>query len=133
MTALPRFSTTPPSSIAGSEASEIAVTRVANRGAARGRVLVNDLGAERCVNGAGDAEPLRGEEHRQLGIRQGRIPEGARQRFSHAPFILHPRDESLIHSAARFLRHSERPVDQSAGDILRRCTKARDLIIVDGG
>ena len=53
ITALPRFSTTPPSCSDGSdagEAAEIAVARVADGGAARGRMLVDDLGADRRVH-----------------------------------------------------------------------------------
>ena len=53
ITALPRLSTTPPSSMSTSargETTEIAVARVADRRAVRRRMLMDDLGAERGVH-----------------------------------------------------------------------------------
>src|SRR6478736_7726102 len=43
------------------EAAKIAVTRVADRGAVRRRVLVNDLGAQRRVDGRGNSQLHGGE------------------------------------------------------------------------
>jgi len=42
------------------QSAKIAVTGVPDRGATRRRVLMNDLGAERGVNGAGNSESVRG-------------------------------------------------------------------------
>ena len=76
ITALPRLSTTPPSCERGErrgESPEVAMARVADRGAAGGRMLVDDLGADRRVHGARDAERARAEQQRELGVRERRF------------------------------------------------------------
>jgi hypothetical protein len=47
---------------AGGQTAEVAVARIANRGAVCRRMLMNDLGSQRGVNGSGNAEPARGEQ-----------------------------------------------------------------------
>jgi hypothetical protein len=51
------------------ETAEIAVARVTDRRAARGRMLVDYLSADRRVNRAGNSQPLSGEKHGQLTVR----------------------------------------------------------------
>src|SRR5690606_59394 len=52
------------------QAPKIGVARLPDRGAVRGRVLVDDLGADRGVDGEVDPGAARGQEERQLGVLQ---------------------------------------------------------------
>src|SRR4051812_8273152 len=52
----------------GGEASKNAMARVADRGATRRRMLMNDLGAECRVHGGWNSATIRREEHRELGL-----------------------------------------------------------------
>ena len=135
ITALPRLSTTPPSSMSverRGEPAEVAVARVADRRAVRGRVLMDDLRAERGVHRDGHAEAKRVEQHRELRIRELRARvERAAERFAHALRVLHPAHEGVVHLAPRLLGHAERSVAQTRGDVFGRGAEARDLVIVD--
>ena len=42
-----------------------------------------------------------------------------------------PRDERVVHLAARLLGHAERAVAQAGGDVFRRRAEARDLVVVN--
>src|SRR5450759_3033516 len=115
------------------EPTEVAVARVAYGRAIRCRMLMNYLGANGSVNGAGETQPVSGEQHRQLAIRQGKTGERASESLAHPPAAFHPDRERLVHAAAGFLRHAEGSVHESAGDVFRGGAEARDLIVVDRG
>src|SRR3954466_5213655 len=109
------------------------MTGVADGSAAGGWMLMDDLGAEGRVYGAGNSQTMRGEEDRQLAVRQSQLRQGTRERLTHAPTVLHAESEGFIHSATGFLGHAEGAVDQSARDVFRSGAEARDLVVVDGG
>ncbi len=115
------------------ETPEIAVARLPDRGAVRGRMLVDDLGTEGGVNAGRNPAAVRAQKYRQLGVRQGEILEGAGYRFSHPPAVSHAGDDGLVHPTAGFLRHAEGAIHQSASDILRGGAEAGDLVVVNRG
>ena len=107
------------------------MARVADRGAVRRRMLMNDLRAKSCVDGAGDAEALGRQQERHLGVGEGNVFACARDGFTHSPSVLHSGDERLVHSPAGFFGHSERSVDEPPRNILRRRAESRNLVIVN--
>jgi hypothetical protein len=94
-------------------------------------MLVDYLGADRCVYRAGNSQPLSGEKHGQFTVRQRKIVECACERLAHSPPVFHSSSEGLVHAPAGFLGHAERSVDESAGYVFRRGAEAGDLIVVD--
>ena len=51
--------------------------------------------------------------------------------LAHAEPVAHPGDEGIVHLAARLLGHAEGAVRETGGDVLRRGSEARDLVVVD--
>jgi hypothetical protein len=113
------------------KASEVAVTRVADCSTIRRRMLVDDFGAQCCVDGAGNPEPLSRDQEGHLGMNERSFEKRSSNCFSHSPAILHSNNECFVHPATCFFRHSKSAIDEPARDIFGRCPKARDLIIVD--
>ena len=107
------------------------MTGVTDCGPVRRRMLVNDLRAQRSVNGAGNSQPPAGQEHRQFGIRQLSGIESPPKRFTHSPFVVHTEREGGIHTAAGLLRHAEGTIDQTSSDVLGCRAESGDLVVVD--
>ena len=94
------------------------MTRIADRGAICRRMLVDYLGANSRVNGAGTSQLVCGEEQRHLGMCEILFFEqGLRDSFAHPPAVSHSSGERFVHSPAGFVRHSERAVDESTRNI----------------
>ena len=113
------------------EPAEVAMAGVADRGTVGGRMLVDDLGAERGVHGDGHAEPMGVEDHRELGVNE--LPPRHRDgdRLAHPHLVPHPGDERVVQLAAGLLGHPEGAVPEAGGDVLRGAAEAGDLVVVD--
>ena len=136
ITALPRFSTTPPSCSDGSEAanrrkSRWLVSPIAAPLAAGCWWMISAPIAACTVSGT----PIvaRAREQRELGMRQLQAIERARERLAHPPLLALTANERLVHLTTRFLRHSERAVAKASLHVFARAAPARDLVVVNRG
>ncbi len=96
------------SAAASRQAAKIPVTGVADGGAVRRRMLMDDLRADRGVHGDGDVVRGGGEQDESVATRQrGTGGERAGQTLAHPLAVAGRRRRRRIHLRAGFLGHAE--------------------------
>src|SRR5690606_17792283 len=116
------------------EAAEIRVAGLPDRRAVGRGVPAAELGAPRGVDGEAAPAPARGEQQRELGIREvaARV-QRIGERLAQPAALRGAPPDRLVHLAARLLRHAERAVGEPGLDVLAGAAPARQLVVVDHG
>ena len=92
---------------------------------------MNDLGADRSMNGDGNLLLLSRHQYRSLCSGQCLpLTQRRRESLSHALLTISCRFDCLIHLGTSFLRHAEAAVGESFFHVLTRAPESSQLVIV---
>src|SRR3989441_4723699 len=97
-------------------------------------MLVNDLGADRRVDGHRNAQLGTGEQHRDVATRYVfSRAEVFRERLTRTLLRLRPARERRVHLPTGLLRHAERSVTQAGSHVFAGTAVRGELEVVNGG
>src|SRR5438093_12668220 len=97
-------------------------------------MLVNDLGADRPVDGHRNAQLGTGEQHRDVAtwyvVSRAEV---FRERLTRTLLRLRPARDRRVHLPTGLLRHAERSVTQAGGHVFAGTAVRGELEVVNGG
>ena len=113
------------------EIAEVTETGLANRRTGRCRMHVNDVGAERHVNGYRDVQTMRSNRDAVIGKRRIALRQKCRHRLAQTMAVICAMSDGLVEEHSRLFGHAEASWGQRFIHVFRGGTGYRDFKVMN--